>query len=126
MELSMRKAVLALLLAIPLQASAVASAAAKGALSRTGGEVVSDFKYLVNNVTDDAIDIVSSPLHIGEAGEIVTSPRFYLIVGGSAALWGGSFAFDQTMKSHLRSMSSSDADLLQNVSYGGVAASTAL
>jgi membrane-associated phospholipid phosphatase len=30
------------------------------------------------------------------------------------------------MRSHLRSMSSSDADLLQNVSYGSVAAATAL
>jgi hypothetical protein len=32
----------------------------------------------------------------------------------------------QTMRSHLRSMSSSDADLLQNVSYGSVAGATAL
>lgn len=30
------------------------------------------------------------------------------------------------MRSHLRSMSSSDADLLQNISYGGVSASAAL
>src|SRR5215469_10513750 len=122
----MRQAVLTLLLAIAMQVSAVFTAAAQSAASRTGAEVVSDFKYLVNNVSQDAIDVVTSPLHIGEAGAIVASPRFYLIIGGSGALWGGSFALDQTMKSHLRSMSSSDADLLQNISYGGIGASTAL
>jgi hypothetical protein len=90
-----------------------------------GGEVISDFKYLANNVTDDAIDLATAPLHVGETGEIVRDPRFYLVLGGAGALWGGSFALDQTMRSHLRSMSSSDADLLQNVSYGSVAAATA-
>jgi hypothetical protein len=57
---------------------------------------------------------------------LILSPRFYLVLGGAGTLWGGSFALDQTMRSHLRSMSSSDADLLQNVSYGSVAAATAL
>lgn len=91
-----------------------------------GGEFTSDVKYLANNVTDDAIDLATAPLHVGETGEIVRDPRFYLVLGGAGALWGGSFALDQTMRSHLRSMSSSDADLLQNVSYGSVAAATAL
>jgi len=122
----MRLAVLAFLLAIAMQALSAFPAAAQSAPSRIGAAVVFDFKYLVNNVSEDAIDVVTSPLHIGEAGEIVASPRFYLIVGGSAALWGGSFALDQTMKSHLRSMSSSDADMLQNISYGTVGASPAL
>jgi hypothetical protein len=101
-------------------------AATQNAFSRTGGEVVSDFKYLTNNISGDAIDAVTAPLHVGEAGEIVTSPKFYLILGGAAAVWGGSFALDQTMKSHLRAMSSSDATMMQNVSYGGVSAGAAL
>ncbi len=41
-------------------------------------------------------------------------------------VWGGAFALDQTMRSHLHTMSSSDADLLQNVSYGSIGASAAL
>ncbi len=90
------------------------------------GEFASDFKYLVNNTADDAIDVVTAPLHIEQAGELLRSPQFYLVLGGAGALWGGSFALDQTMRSHLRSMSSSDADLLQNVSYGSVAGATAL
>ena len=122
----MCRAFVVFVVAISVPLAAASPAAAQNALSRTGGEVVSDFKYLVNNVTDDAIDVVTSPLHVGEAGEIVTSPKFYLIVGGAAALWGGSFALDQTMKSHLRSMSTSDATMLQNISYGSVSASAAL
>jgi membrane-associated phospholipid phosphatase len=54
------------------------------------------------------------------------SPRFYLILAGAGALWGGSYALDQTMRSRLRSMSSSDADLLQDLSYGSVSASAVL
>jgi len=57
---------------------------------------------------------------------VLRSPRFYLTLAGVGALWGGAFALDQTMRSHLHTMSSSDADRLQNVSYGSVSASTAL
>lgn len=57
---------------------------------------------------------------------MLTNPRFYLIVGGAGATFGGSFGLDQTMRSHLRSMGSSTADLLQNVSYASVSASTAV
>ena len=91
-----------------------------------GGEVVSDFKYLANNVLLDAEDIATSPLYIASPGSPFLAPKFYLVLAGAGALWGGSYALDQTMRSHLRSMSSSDADLLQNISYGGVNASTAL
>lgn len=105
--------------------TSVAAAQAAGAVS-LGGELTSDFKYLANNTAADTIDIASSPLHLNKAGNLLFSPRFYLVLGGAGALWGGSFALDQTMRSHLRSMSSSDADLLQNVSYGSVGAATAL
>lgn len=90
------------------------------------GDVVSDFKYLANNTEADGEDILLSPLRIGQLPELLSNPKFYLVLGGSAALWGGSFALDQTMRSHLRSMSNSDANLLQNVSYGSVSASAAL
>jgi hypothetical protein len=91
-----------------------------------GGELTSDFKYLANNFEADGEDFVTAPLHLEAAGAMLTSPRFYLIVGGAGAVFGGSFALDQTMRSHLRSMGSSTADLLENVSYGSVGASTAL
>src|SRR5262249_29101614 len=91
-----------------------------------GHELASDFKYLANNTAADAIDIGTAPLHLRQAGELVTSPQFYLVLGGGGALWGGSFALDQTMRSHLRSMSSSDARVLQTMGYGSVAAATAL
>ena len=96
------------------------------ASSNFSGELTSDFKYLANNFEADAEDIVTAPLHLDAAGAMLTNPRFYLIVAGAGAAFGGSFALDQTMRSHLRSMGSSTADLLQNVSYASVGASTAL
>src|ERR1700752_1764787 len=91
-----------------------------------GREVVSDFKYLANNVLLDAEDSATSPLYVASPASPFHAPKFYLVLAGAGALWGGSYALDQTIRSHLRSMSSSDADLLQNISYGGVSASTAL
>jgi membrane-associated phospholipid phosphatase len=96
------------------------------ASSNFSGELTSDFKYLANNFEADAEDIVTAPLHLDAAGAMLTNPRFYLIVAGAGAAFGGSFALDQTMRSHLRSMGSSTADLLQNISYASVGASTAL
>jgi membrane-associated phospholipid phosphatase len=91
-----------------------------------GGEVVSDFKYMTNNALLDIEDIATSPLYVASPNSPFLAPKFYIVLAGAGALWGGSYALDQTMRSHLRSMSSSDADLLQNVSYGSVSASTAL
>jgi membrane-associated phospholipid phosphatase len=95
-------------------------------ISDVGSEVTDDFKYMVNNTFMDAEDVVTSPLYVASPDSPLRSPRFYLILAGAGALWGGSFALDQTMRSHLRSMGSSDADLLQNLSYGSVAGATTL
>lgn len=91
-----------------------------------GNQLTSDFKYVANNTAEDLIDVATFPLHLEQVPELLSSPKFYLVLGGAAAAWGGSFALDQTMRSQLRGMSSSDADLLQNLSYGSVAAATAL
>lgn len=91
-----------------------------------GIEVTSDLKYLANNTGWDAEDIATSPLYVASPDSALRSPKFYLVLAGAGAIFGGSFALDQTMRSHLDSMSSSDADLLQNVSYGSVSAATAL
>src|SRR5262252_5591387 len=74
-----------------------------------------DFKYVVDNFQMDMVDIVTSPLHIADENSVFRSPRFYLTLLGVGAVWGGSYALDQTMRSHLHGMSSSDADLLQNI-----------
>jgi membrane-associated phospholipid phosphatase len=91
-----------------------------------GGELISDFKYVTNNALLDLEDVATSPLYVASPDSPLRSPKFYLVLVGAGALWGGSYALDQTMRSHLRSMSSSDADLLQNISYGSVGASAAL
>ncbi len=91
-----------------------------------GSMVTDDFKYLTDNVQLDAQDIVTAPLHLMSENSVLRSPRFYLTLAGVGAVWGGAFALDQTMRSHLHAMSSSDADLLQNVSYDSISASAAL
>jgi len=91
-----------------------------------GGELLADFKYFVDNVQLDLQDIVTSPLYIASENSVFRSPRFYLTLAGVGALWGGSYALDQTLRSHLHNMSSADADLLQNISYGSVCGGTAL
>jgi len=91
-----------------------------------GSMVTDDFKYLIDNVQLDVQDIVTAPLHLTSENSVLRSPRFYLTLVGVGAVWGGAFALDQTMRSHLHTMSSSDADLLQNVSYGSISASAAL
>lgn len=102
------------------------TAARSPSLSGVGDSLTSDFKYLANNFEADGEDIVTAPLHLDAAGAILIDPRFYLIVGGAGAAFGGSFALDQTMRSHLRDMSSSTATTLQNISYASVSAATAL
>ena len=90
--------------------------------SAVGDEVTSDFKYVVNNALLDAEDVVTSPLYVASPDSALRSPRFYLVLAGAGAIFGGSFALDQTMRSHLGDMSSGTADLLQDLSYGSVCA----
>jgi membrane-associated phospholipid phosphatase len=111
------------LIALALCGAALAQTSQPASL---GAEVVSDFKYMTNNALLDTEDIFTSPLYVASPSSALRTPKFYLVLAGAGALWGGSYALDQTMRSHLRSMSSSDADLLQNISYGSVSAGAAL
>jgi membrane-associated phospholipid phosphatase len=88
-------------------------------------EIARDAKYLIDNTQLDFVDIATSPLHATDADSVLRSPTFYLVFAGIAGVWAGSFALDQTIRSHLRNMSASDADLLQHVSYGSVGAAAA-
>ena len=89
-------------------------------------ELVSDFKFTANAAVNDSVDVVTAPLHIANTVPILESPRFYLILGTAGALWGGSYALDQTMRAGLKGMSSSNADMLQDLSYASVSAASAL
>jgi membrane-associated phospholipid phosphatase len=91
-----------------------------------GNEVGNDFGYLIDNVQLDAEDIVTSPLYIASPNSVFKSPKFYLAVAGVGAVWGGAFALDQTVRSHLRSMGHGNATTLQNISYDSVSAATGL
>jgi undecaprenyl-diphosphatase len=121
-----RRASARLVLVVPIL---LLLACARGAFAQTASlrsQLTSDFKYVANNTAGDVIDVVTAPLHLNQLPEVLSSPKFYLVLGGAGALWGGSFALDQTMRSHLRSMSSGTANALQDISYGSVAAATGL
>ncbi len=102
----------------------VQSTAQDGSAS-VGHQLRADFTYIVNNTQLDLEDIVTAPLHIADPDSPLRSPTFYFGLLGVGALWGGSYALDQTMRSHLHNMSSADADLLQDISYGSVSLSSA-
>ncbi len=129
MSRASRAVVTAALAAFALIALALPPAVARAAspnVQSVGDSLTSDFKYLANNFEADGEDIVTAPLHLDAAGAMLTDPRFYLIVGGAGAAFGGSFALDQTMRSHLHDMSSGTANMLQDISYASVGAGTAL
>ncbi len=108
-----------------LLAAAIAIWVAIGPPPLGASEIVRDAQYLIDNTQLDLVDVASAPLHAADENSVLRSPTFYLVLAGVAGLWAGSYALDQTMRSHLHNMSASDADLLQHVSYASVGAAAA-
>jgi membrane-associated phospholipid phosphatase len=121
----MRKLDTAWMVALSIVVGVAAPARAQTAPS-IGSQLISDFKYTVNSGVNDSIDVATAPLHIANVVPILESPRFYLILGTAGALWGGSYALDQTMRAEMKGMSGSDATMLQHISYASVSAASAL
>jgi membrane-associated phospholipid phosphatase len=113
--------------ASPLLVVALAMAVASTVWPAPAGanEAARDAKYLIDNTQLDLVDVATSPLHAADEDSVLRSPTFYLVFAGIAGVWAGSFALDQTIRSHLHNMSPSTADLLQRVSYGSVGAAAA-
>ena len=116
---------------VPLVALAAAALAQQQKPCETGftlvtDEVTSDFKYMVDSIQMDAVDVVTSPLYIASDKSILRSPAFYLALAGAGAAFGGSFALDQTLRARLRDMNHSTASELENISYAGVGGLSAL
>jgi hypothetical protein len=93
--------------------------------NHVGNMLLDDARYLVNSVQLDVQDIVTSPLHVADENSVFRSPKFYLVAAGVGAVWGTSFALDQTLRTHFRGMSASDANLLEDISYASIAAGSA-
>jgi membrane-associated phospholipid phosphatase len=77
---------------------------------RLGNELVSDFKWSVNNIEADGEDLVKSPCHIGE---LVQDPRFYWTTLATGAALGASFGLDEPARRAFREISKGDADHLE-------------
>lgn len=84
--------------------------------ARLGGELVSDFKWSVNNLVQDGIDVVKSPTKIPD---LVTDPWFYYTTAGSAAFWFSAYSLDEGARTNFRKISHKDAGHLE--SWGNVA-----
>ena len=119
-------AVIAQMLMVASLAHAQQSQPPQTGFSLLGDEFVSDFKYIADNIQMDAIDVVTSPAYVASDDSLLRKPEFYIALAGSAALIGGSFALDQTVRSGLRGMKGSTASALENISYGGVGSLSAI
>jgi len=72
----------------------------------------SDFKYTMNNGTEDAIDVVTAPLNFRL--DWLAQPRVYFTLLGAGAALGGAFALDSTMRAQIRGMSNGAANALED------------
>lgn len=78
-------------------------------------EIGSDFRYAANNGEADVEDILTAPMHIGDAGSLLQEPEFYYTLIGTGAVLGGAFALDNTVRSRMRHMSRKTASHLETM-----------
>jgi membrane-associated phospholipid phosphatase len=83
---------------------------------RLGNELVSDFKWSVNNLEADGEDILKSPCHVGE---LLQSPAFYWTTLAAGAALGAGFGLDEPARRAFREISHQDAGNLER--WGNVA-----
>jgi PAP2 superfamily protein len=85
--------------------------------SQVASRMTGDFENFADDVQLDLEDISTSPLYIASPNSILRSPRFYLELAGAGAVWGGSYALDQTMHARFRDLPNSAHDVMENFSY---------
>ena len=101
-----------------------------GAASRSVYErLLDDVHYAGNNVLEDVEDVIKGPLRLPETvepGGLLRRRSTYLTLLGAGALFGATFALDQTTRSRVGRMSSGTANGLQDFGqwsvYGGAIA----
>jgi len=88
------------------------------------GELGSDFKYTLNNGTEDAQDILTAPFHFNL--EMLARPKVYFTLLGAGAALGGAFALDSTLRAQIRSMPNSAATALEDAGTYSLSAAAGL
>ncbi len=78
-------------------------------------EIGSDFRYAANNGEADVEDLLTAPMHIGDADSLLQEPRLYYTLLGAGAVLGGAFALDNTVRSRMRHMSHKTASHLETM-----------
>lgn len=87
-------------------------------------ELSSDFKYTLNNGTEDVQDILTAPFHFRP--EMLAQPKVYFTLLGAGAALGGAFALDNTLRSQIRSMSNGAANALEDAGTYSLSAAAGL
>ncbi len=87
-------------------------------------EFGSDFKYTLNNGTEDVQDIVTAPFHF--RFEMLAQPQVYFTLLGAGAALGGAFALDPTIRSQIRSMPNGAANALEDAGTYSLSAAAGL
>jgi membrane-associated phospholipid phosphatase len=105
---------------VMLAASIPVHAAGSDVFSNLG----SDFKYTINNGTEDAQDILTAPFHFNF--DMLAQPKVYFTLLGAGAALGGAFALDSTMRAQMRGMSNSAANALEDVGTYSLSAAAGL
>jgi hypothetical protein len=88
------------------------------------GDLGSDFKYTMNNGTEDAQDILTAPFHFNL--DMLMQPKVYFTLLGAGAALGGAFALDSTMRAQMRSMGNSAATGLEDAGTYSLSAAAGL
>ncbi len=78
-------------------------------------EIGSDFRYAANNGEADVEDLLTAPVHIGDASSLLLEPRFYYTLIGAGAVLGGAFVLDNSVRSRIRHMGHKDASHLETL-----------
>lgn len=84
----------------------------------------SDFKYTMNNGTQDAQDILTAPFHFNF--DLLAQPKVYFTLLGAGAALGGAFALDSTMRAQIRGMPNGAANALEDAGTYSLSAAAGL
>jgi hypothetical protein len=83
---------------------------------RLGNELVSDFKWSVNNLEADTEDVIKSPCHVGE---LLENPTFYWTTLAAGAALGAGFGLDEPARRAFREIGDKTGSNLED--WGGLA-----
>jgi len=94
-----------------------AIAQSRNTLSKLGGQISHDSRFLVDSIQLDLEDIATSPLYVATPRSPLRSSRFYLDLGVAGVIWATSFGLDKTIQTREGHLAHSAHDIMEILSY---------